>query len=88
MFGAASTAIFIRDVNGWNWHGFTPIHLLIPFALVGIARAIWHVRQRQITAHRRIMRMVYVGGCVVAGLFTLMPERIIGHWLWTSLGLL
>ena len=88
MFGTASTAFFIRSTGDWSWHGFTPIHLLIPLAVAGIARAFWYLRHRNFVGHRRVMQMVYVGGCVIAGLFTLTPDRIIGRWLWSSLGVI
>jgi uncharacterized membrane protein len=35
------------------------------------------------------MRGLYIGGCVVAGLFTLLPGRFLGDMLWRhTLGLL
>lgn len=33
------------------------------------------------------MRSVYIGACVVAGLFTLVPGRYLGDLLWQRLGL-
>jgi uncharacterized membrane protein len=38
--------------------------------------------------HRQIMRSVYIGACVVAGLFTLLPGRYLGDLLWQQLGLI
>jgi uncharacterized membrane protein len=34
------------------------------------------------------MQKLYWGACVVAGVFTLLPERLIGHLLWTQLSLI
>jgi uncharacterized membrane protein len=41
-----------------------------------------------IAGHRQIMRSVYIGACVVAGLFTLLPGRYLGDLLWQQLGLI
>jgi uncharacterized membrane protein len=31
-----------------------------------------------VTAHRKTMTSIYVGGCIVAGPFTLLPGRLLG----------
>lgn len=36
MLTASTSAMFIRDYNLPNIEGFTPIHLLIPFTLLGL----------------------------------------------------
>jgi uncharacterized membrane protein len=33
------------------------------------------------------MQRLYVAACIVAGAFTLLPNRLIGHAVWTQLGL-
>lgn len=88
MWCAAGTAYFIRDSDLLNWRGFTLLHLLIPLTMIGMARGLWLVKHHRVAQHLRVMRMVYFGGCVIAGAFTLMPNRIIGQWLWSALGVL
>lgn len=88
MLATAATACFIRDHRILNWHGITLIHLLIPLTTFGIARALWLVKNQRIAEHRKTMQSVYVGGCIIAGLFTLLPNRIIGRWLWSALGVI
>jgi uncharacterized membrane protein len=39
-------------------------------------------RRKGTTPHRA----TYIGGCVVAGLFTLMPGRFLGRQLWSLIG--
>lgn len=85
MVGAAISALFIRDFTHPNWGGFTVIHLLAPFTLFLLARAFWHLRQRRIDRHRATMRKLYFGACVTAGLFTLLPGRMLGDLLWQQL---
>ncbi|XAH22297.1 DUF6622 family protein [Xylophilus sp. GW821-FHT01B05] len=82
MLVTALTAIFIRDFKLPNLAGFTPIHLLVPVVLVSLFGAFRALRQRNIARHRRIMQWLYVIGCLVAGAFTLLPNRYLGHKLW------
>ncbi len=88
MAGAALSACFIRDFSLPNWGGYTPIHLLVPLSLAGIGRSLWHLYRGNIAGHRQIIRSVYIGACIVAGLFTLLPGRYLGGLLWHQLGLL
>ncbi|UQD68945.1 DUF2306 domain-containing protein [Bradyrhizobium japonicum] len=55
---------------------FSPIHLLSIFTLVMLPLAVWRAHTHQVADHRRIMIMTFVGALVIAGLFTLMPGRI------------
>jgi uncharacterized membrane protein len=34
------------------------------------------------------MQRAYISACLVAGAFTLLPQRLLGQWLWGSLGLI
>lgn len=47
-----------------------------------------YLARRNIAGHRKAMQRVYFGACVVAGAFTLLPDRLLGHSLWTQLGVL
>lgn len=82
ILGAAFSALLIRDFSHPNWGGFTVIHLLAPITLFLLARSFWHLRHRRISRHRAIMRKLYFGACVTAGLFTLLPGRLLGDLLW------
>jgi uncharacterized membrane protein len=79
MVTAALSALFIRDTNLPNVAGYTPIHLLIPLTLVGLAGAFRALARHDIATHRRTMQRLYLGACVLAGLFTLLPNRFLGH---------
>lgn len=63
--------------NEWSW-----IHGLSIGTLVGLITGIQHARARRVTAHRRAMVLLFVCALVVAGLFTLLPGRLIGRALW------
>ena len=47
-----------------------------------------HARRGQVAAHRQTMRGLYLGGCLLAGVFTLLPGRFLGSLLWPRLALL
>jgi uncharacterized membrane protein len=75
------SAIYIQQINPGQ---YSPIHLLIPFTLVSLIYSIWNIRQfkktkqtKYIRNHKYSMIGVYIGALVIAGLFTLMPGRII-----------
>jgi len=55
---------------------FSPIHLLSIFTLVMLPLAVWRAHTHRVADHRRIMIMTFVGALVIAGLFTLVPGRI------------
>ena len=61
----------IRLVGPWS-----PIHLLSIFTLVMLPLAVWKAHTHQVTAHRRIMIFIFLGALVIAGLFTLVPGRV------------
>jgi uncharacterized membrane protein len=61
----------IRLLGPWS-----PIHLLSIFTLVVIPLGVWRAHRHRVADHRRIMILTFSGALVVAGLFTLLPGRI------------
>lgn len=88
MVVTAVSAIFIRDFQLPNLAGYTPIHLLVPVTLAMLFVAFWCLARGNIAGHRKAMQNLYLGACVVAGGFTLLPRRYLGTLLWGQLGLL
>ena len=82
MLGAAISSAFIRDFRLPNIAGFTPVHILSVGVLVGLTAALVFVARRNIKAHRRIMWHTYLGGCIGAGAFALLPGRYLGDLVW------
>lgn len=87
MLLAAVSALFIRDFKLPNIHGYTPIHLLVPATFFGLFGAFWALAHGNIRRHRLFMLITYISGCIIAGAFTLLPNRYLGKLLWASLGL-
>ena len=88
MVATAVSAIFIRDHSLPNIAGYTPIHLLVPATLGGLAAAFWMLARRNIAGHRFVMQQLYFWVCIFAGALTLLPQRFLGQVVWGSLGLL
>jgi uncharacterized membrane protein len=74
MAAVAISSFWIRQlrlVGPWS-----PIHLLSTFTLVMLPLGVWRAHTHRVTEHRRIMISMFAGALVVAGLFTLLPGRI------------
>lgn len=82
MTGTALSALFIRSSLSWNIAGFSPIHLLIALTLSGLVLAFVCLARGDIAGHRRAMQRLYLTACIVTGLFTLLPGRLLGQLVW------
>jgi uncharacterized membrane protein len=74
MMGVALSSFWIhqiRLVGPWS-----PIHLLSIFVLMVVPLGVWRAHRHQVADHRRIMILIFSGALVIAGLFTLLPGRI------------
>ncbi|MGI9217099.1 MAG: DUF2306 domain-containing protein [Hydrogenophaga sp.] len=89
MLLTAFSALFIRDFQLPNIAGYTPIHLVVPYTLVGLFLAFRRLFRGDVAGHRKSMLGLYLGACIGAGLFTLLPQRFLGQLVWGQwLGLL
>ncbi|MBU3740636.1 MAG: DUF2306 domain-containing protein [Rhodoferax sp.] len=82
MVLAAVSSVFIRDHGLPNIAGYTPIHLLVPYTLFSITMAFVYLARRDLANHRKTMQALYLGSCVIAGAFTLLPGRYLGRLIW------
>jgi uncharacterized membrane protein len=55
---------------------FGPIHLFSLFALWGVTHALLCIRKRDVVGHRASMQSVWFGAMGLAGIFTLLPGRV------------
>jgi uncharacterized membrane protein len=88
MLVTAFSAMFIRNWSSPNLAGYTLIHLFVPTTLIGLVVAFWFLAKGRINGHRKTMQGLYVGACLIAGAFTLLPGRYLGNLVWTQLGLI
>ena len=74
MLTVVLSSFFIHEIRLWG--PWSPIHLLSIFTLVMLPLAVWRAHTHRVADHRRIMIMTFIGALVIAGLFTLVPGRI------------
>ncbi|MBN8509368.1 MAG: DUF2306 domain-containing protein [Burkholderiales bacterium] len=84
MAATTIASAFIRDYRLPNVAGFTPIHLLTLTVAVLLPLAIAYARRGNVAGHRKTMRGLYLGGGLIAGVFTLLPGRFLGSLLWRT----
>ena len=82
MLVTAISAIFIRDFKLPNIAGYTPVHLLVPLVFGSLYFSFRFLLRGNVGAHRKVMVWLYVSACLVAGAFTLLPNRYLGGLLW------
>jgi uncharacterized membrane protein len=78
MATVAVTSLWIPAFLHFTW-----IHLFTLLVLVSLPLALIKIRRGDIAGHARTMRSLYVGGLVIAGVFTLVPGRLLGNLLWS-----
>ncbi|MBL8379580.1 MAG: DUF2306 domain-containing protein [Burkholderiales bacterium] len=82
MLVTAISSFWIKGSGSFSW-----IHGLSIFTLFALAGGVFFAATGRIAAHRKTMANLYVGALVISGLFTLLPQRLLGRMLWSSLGL-
>lgn len=75
MAVAAATSFFIHEIRQWGL--FSWIHLLSIAIVYGLIGGIRQARRGDIAEHRKTMVLLYFGGLIVAGAFTLTPGRAV-----------
>ena len=74
MMAVAVSSLWIHQIRLLG--PWSPIHLLSILVLVTVPLGVWRAHRHQVADHRRIMILIFSGGLVIAGLFTLLPGRI------------
>lgn len=75
MIIAAGSSFFITGINKGS---FSPIHGLSVFTLLMLPWAIYAIRRGKVQRHRWTMIGIFGGGLVVAGIFAMLPSRLLG----------
>lgn len=81
MVIAAASSFFITGLNAGR---LSPIHILSVVTLIALPWAIYAIRRRNLRSHRWTMISIFVGGLVVAGIFTLLPGRLLGGLIFAA----
>jgi uncharacterized membrane protein len=75
------TAALSFGIRGINGAGLSWIHILSALTIVQAPRIVITARRKQHQKHRAAVRTLITGALVIAGVFTLVPSRLLGHWL-------
>ena len=74
MVVVAASGFWIHEIRLWG--PWSPIHLLSIFTLVMLPVGVWYARRHIVVGHKWTMISIFVGALVIAGIFTLVPGRI------------
>ena len=77
MLTVAISSLWIPSFLHFTW-----IHLFTLLTLVSLPLGIYRIRRGNVKGHAAAMKGLFVGGLVIAGIFTLVPGRILGNLLW------
>jgi len=69
----AASSLFIKVLHPGH---FSLIHLLSGWTLIALPMGVFAIRRGNIAGHRRTMTAMFVGGLLIAGLFTFLPGRL------------
>jgi uncharacterized membrane protein len=74
MLVVAVSSFWIQDMRVWG--PWSPIHLLSIMVLVMLPTAIYFARVHRVRGHKLTMLGIFSGALIIAGIFTLVPGRI------------
>ena len=74
MIAVALSSFWIHTIRLWG--PWSPIHLLSIFTLTMLPLGVWYAHRHRVVDHRRVMIGLFSGALVIAGVFTLLPGRI------------
>ncbi len=77
MAAVAASSLWIPAFLQFGW-----IHLFTLLTAIVLPLGIWRIRHGDVRGHAGAMRNLYIGGLVIAGVFTLSPGRLLGDLLW------
>ena len=70
------TAVSSFFITGLMGSVYSPIHALSAWTMIGLPFGIAAIRRRNIREHRQSMTGMFVGGILIAGLFSFLPGRL------------
>jgi len=74
MLTVAISSFWVHQIRLWG--PWSPIHLLSIFTLTVLPLGLWQAHRHSVQRHRYTMIGLFCGALVIAGLFTLVPGRI------------
>jgi uncharacterized membrane protein len=78
MLAVAVSSFWISGER-FRFGPFGPIHLLSILTLVSLPLGLFYARRHNVRGHRTTMISLFAAALIVAGLFTLLPSRLLGR---------
>ena len=77
MMYVSISSFFISEIQLWG--AFSPIHVLSAWIVLTFCTAVYFARVGNIKAHQLNMQLLYGLALILTGLFTLLPNRLMGQ---------
>ncbi len=74
MVVVAVSSFWLHEIKLWGL--WSPIHLLSIMVLCLLPYAVWRARTHKVRGHAITMVSIFVGGLIIAGIFTFVPGRL------------
>jgi len=78
------TAISSLFLTGLNGDSYSLIHLLSGWTIIVLPMGLAAARGRRFGQHRKTMTGLFMGGMLIAGLFTFLPDRLMWSLFFTA----
>jgi len=79
MMYVSISSFFISEIQLWG--AFSPIQLLSVWTVITLCTGLYFARTGNIKAHQLNMQLLYGLALILTGLFTLLPNRVMGQML-------
>ena len=77
MMYVSISSFFIAEIQLWGT--YSPIHLLSAWTVLTLCTGVYFARVGNIKAHQLNMQLLYGLALILTGLFTLLPNRVMGQ---------
>ncbi|MBL6704412.1 MAG: DUF2306 domain-containing protein [Pseudomonadales bacterium] len=77
MMYVSISSFFIAEIQLWG--PYSPIHLLSAWTVLTLCTGVYFARVGNIKAHQLNMQLLYGLALILTGLFTLLPNRVMGQ---------
>jgi uncharacterized membrane protein len=82
MLVISASSFLIHGIRLWG--PWSPIHLISVFTPIMLVVAVVAARTHRVRTHQITMISIYAGALILAGLFTLLPGRLMHEVLFGS----
>lgn len=78
MLTTAIAITFVRGGTDFSW-----IHIFVPYTFIAAWKVVRTARAGDIPQHRKEITGMYIGALIIPGLFSFLPNRMMGIWLFS-----